>query len=304
MEYEYRVSAHNEAGTGGASEWVRAGPESASNSPATGAPVIIGTAQVGETLTAGITGIDDADGLSGETFTYQWVSSDGTTDTDIENATGSTYTLVAADRGKAVTVRVSFTDDAGNRETRTSTQTATVEARANSAGICDRTERVRDNIIGLLNAQDLGSLGIKDCSEVTEEYLTRIRFLDLASSGVGGKITSLKSGDFEGLSGMSELNLEDNSLSKLPEGVFDGLSSLERLTMQGNDLSSLPDGVFDDLTKLHTLGLYDNDLAALPDGIFDGLTKLRTLAISGNKLTALSGDVFTGLGGLTRACSL
>ena len=108
----------------------------------------------------------------------------------------------------------------------------------------------------------------------------------------------MKSGDFEGLSGMSELNLEDNSLSKLPEGVFDGLSRLEILTMQGNDLSSLPDGVFDDLTKLHTLGLYDNDLAALPDGIFDGLTKLRTLAISGNKLTALSGDVFTGLGGL------
>ena len=173
-----------------------------------------------------------------------------------------------------------------------------MEARANSAGICDRTERVRDNIISLLNAQDLGSLGIKDCSEVTEEYLTRIRFLDLAGGGTGEKITSLKSGDFEGLSGMSELNLEDNSLSKLPEGVFDGLSSLERLTMQGNDLSSLPDGVFDDLTKLHTLGLYDNDLAALPDGIFDGLTKLRTLAISGNKLTALSGDVFTGLGGL------
>ena len=53
--------------------------------------------------------------------------------------------------------------------TATSAQTAAVEARANSAGICDRTERVRDNIIGLLNAQDLGSLGIEDCSEVTDE---------------------------------------------------------------------------------------------------------------------------------------
>ena len=159
---------------------------------------------------------------------------------------------------------------------------------------------MRDNIIGLLNAQDLGSLGIEDCSEVTDEQLTRIRFLDLAGGGIGGKITSLKSGDFEGLSGMSELNLEDNSLSELPEGVFDGLSSLEMLTMQGNDLGSLPEGVFDDLTNLHTLALYDNDLAALPDGVFDGLTKLRTLAISDNELTALSGDVFTGLGGLTR----
>ena len=265
------------------------------NSPATGAPTIGGTAEVGETLTADTSGIADTDGLDNVSFSYQWLSS---RDTAISGATGLTYTLVSTDLGKIIKVKVTFTDDAGNSETLTSAGTAAVVASANSAGICDRTAQVRDNIIGLLNAQDLGSLGIKDCSEVTEEYLTRIRFLDLASSGVGGKLTSLKSGDFEGLSGMSELNLEDNSLSKLPEGVFDGLSRLEILTMQGNDLSSLPDGVFDDLTKLHTLGLYDNDLAALPDGIFDGLTKLRTLAISGNKLTALSGDVFTGLGGL------
>ena len=96
------------------------------NTPATGAPTISGTAQVGETLTAGITGIADADGLSGETFTYQWVSSDGTTDTDVENATGSTYKLVAADQGKAIKVRVTFTDDGGNEETLTSAPTAPV----------------------------------------------------------------------------------------------------------------------------------------------------------------------------------
>ena len=266
------------------------------NSPASGAPAISGTAQVGETLTVDTSGITDEDGLDDSTFTHQWVREDSV----VVGAAARTYTPTDGDRGKAVKVRVSFTDDAGNPETRTSAQTATVEARSDSAGICDRTEQVRDDIIGLLNAQDLGSLGIEDCSEVTDEQLTRIRFLDLAGGGTGGKITSLKSGDFEGLSGMSELNLEDNSLSKLPEGVFDGLSSLEMLTMQGNDLGSLPEGVFDDLTNLHTLALYDNDLAALPDGVFDGLSKLRTLAISDNKLTALSGDVFTGLGGLTR----
>ena len=126
VEYEYRVSARNEAGPGEGSEWVRAGPASASNNPATGAPTIIGTAQVGETLTADITGIADADGLSGETFTYQWVSGDGTTDTDIENATGSTYTLAAADKGRSVKVRVTFTDDGGNEETLTSAPTEPV----------------------------------------------------------------------------------------------------------------------------------------------------------------------------------
>ena len=127
VEYEYRVSARNEAGSGEGSDWVRAGPKSASNSPATGAPTIIGTAQVGETLTAGITGIADADGLSGETFAYQWVSGDGTTDTDIGKATDSTYKLVDADQGKAIKVRVTFTDDGGNEETLTSAPTGAVE---------------------------------------------------------------------------------------------------------------------------------------------------------------------------------
>ena len=96
------------------------------NTPVTGLPTISGTAQVGQTLTADITGISDADGLSGETFTYQWVSGDGTTDTDIENATDSTYTLVAADQGKSIKVRVTFTDDGGREETLTSAPTGPV----------------------------------------------------------------------------------------------------------------------------------------------------------------------------------
>ena len=126
VEYEYRVTARNESGPGEESDWVRAGPASASNNPATGVPTISGTAQVGETLTADMSGIADADGLSGESFTYQWVSSDGTTATDIEKATGSTYTLIAADQGRSVKVRVTFTDDGGNEETLTSAPTEPV----------------------------------------------------------------------------------------------------------------------------------------------------------------------------------
>ena len=102
------------------------------NSPATGAPTISGTAQVGSTLTADTSGIADADGMTGATFTYQWVANDGTADSDIASATGSTYTLAAANEGKTIKVRVSFTDDAGNDEELTSAATDTVEARPNS----------------------------------------------------------------------------------------------------------------------------------------------------------------------------
>ena len=102
--------------TSDATEAVAARP----NTPATGAPTITGTAQVGETLTADTAGIADDDGLSGATFSYQWISNDGNADTDITGATDSSYTLVASDESKTIKVRVSFTDDAGFDETLTS----------------------------------------------------------------------------------------------------------------------------------------------------------------------------------------
>ena len=98
------------------------------DSPATGLPMISGTAQVGETLTADISGISDDDGLTDATFSYQWIANDGTTDTDIAGASSSTYLLVFADAGKNIKVRFSFTDDEGNDETLTSPATATVVA--------------------------------------------------------------------------------------------------------------------------------------------------------------------------------
>ena len=102
------------------------------NTPASGLPTITGTAQVGDTLTAVITGIEDADGLDNVVFSYQWIRNDGGTDTDISGATGSSYTLGDSDVDKTVKVRVSFTDDANNRETVTSAATAAVAARPNS----------------------------------------------------------------------------------------------------------------------------------------------------------------------------
>ena len=41
------------------------------NNPATGAPTISGTAQVGQTLTADVTGIADEDGLDNVSYAYQ-----------------------------------------------------------------------------------------------------------------------------------------------------------------------------------------------------------------------------------------
>ena len=96
--------------------------QQAVNNPATGEPGINGTARVGETLTANTTGISDADGLANTTFVYQWLADD----TEIGGATGSTYTVTDGDGGKAIKVRVSFTDDAGNTGSVTSAATTAV----------------------------------------------------------------------------------------------------------------------------------------------------------------------------------
>ena len=96
----------------------------APNTPAAGVPTIGGTPRVGEELTASASGISDADGLEDASFAYQWIR----TDTDIEGATGSAYTVVDADEGKTLKVRVDFTDAAGNEESLTSAATDVVAA--------------------------------------------------------------------------------------------------------------------------------------------------------------------------------
>ena len=91
-------------------------PVKALNKPAS--VVINGIAKVGETLTATIT---DDNGVSSNII-YRWMV-DGTL-----VATASRYRLAEADKGKAVTLRVIFTDNEGFNENVTSEPTAPVKA--------------------------------------------------------------------------------------------------------------------------------------------------------------------------------
>ena len=103
--------------------------EPPTNTSAAGAPTTSGTPQVEQTLTADTSGITDADGLTNVSYSYQWIAGG----TDIDGATGSTYTLTASQQGQTIQVRVTFTDDAGNEESLTSAATEPVLARPNRA---------------------------------------------------------------------------------------------------------------------------------------------------------------------------
>ena len=98
--------------------------ETATNSPATGAPTVSGTVQVGETLAANMSGVADNDGLANACFAYQWMARG----TDIHGANGSSLALTTSEYAQAIQVRVSFADDSGNRESLTSAATDAVAA--------------------------------------------------------------------------------------------------------------------------------------------------------------------------------
>ena len=99
----------------------------AKNNAATGAPIISGAAQVGQTMTASTSDIADDDGLTSPTYVYQWKTVDNGAETDI-GTDSSAYTPVAADEGKTIKVEVTFDDDDGNEEKLESAETATVAA--------------------------------------------------------------------------------------------------------------------------------------------------------------------------------
>ena len=149
--------------------------------------------------------------------------------------------------------------------------------------VSDRTPQVRDAIVTLVP-------GIDAADDVTAAHLALITNLNLSEKN----ITTLKAGDFDGLSALESLALYKNTLRTLPANIFSGLTSLNRLDLGNNELSSLSEDIFSGLTSLNWLSLSFNQLSSLPEDIFAELTSLRTLNLSYNQLSSLPEDLFTG----------
>ena len=87
------------------------------NRPATGAPVTAGSPGVDELLRVDTLGIADPDGLTGVSYSYQWMmEEEGGEAAAIPGATGSSYVSRSENLGKRLRVRVSSNDDPGNPE--------------------------------------------------------------------------------------------------------------------------------------------------------------------------------------------
>ena len=164
---------------------------------------------------------------------------------------------------------------------------ATSHAQQQFTPVSDRTPQVRDAIVALVP-------GVDAADDVTAAHLSLINNLNLSEQN----ITTLKAGDFDGLSSLDSLALYKNRLRSLPADLFSGVSSLSRLDLGSNDLSSLPASVFSELSSLSWLSLSFNELSGLPADIFSGLSSLNTLNLSYNKLSSLSADIFSEVSSL------
>ena len=214
---------------------------------------------------------------------------------------------ITADGVYSITVLASA--HTGSGDLITNTQPITASAGAN---VCRRTVQIRDEIINQSSATECTS--ITDLATITSIVLVNSNIIDLRNGNFAGLITSLQSGDFAGMSGLTALvifahpfttlpadifsdltaltglNLGNNILfDTLPPNVFAGLSALEELSLNDNILDTLPPNIFAGLAALTDLSLSDNNLPSLPANIFDGLDSLVELVLSGNPYTADTG---------------
>ena len=196
--------------------------------------------------------------------------------------TGQTVTVTAGSDADTVNDTVTLTHSAASADSDydgNSITIASVAVTVNdddedtpAAGICGRTEQVRDALVELIP-------GVSDCAAVTAADLAAITdTLNLS----GQNITDLKAGDFAGLTALIELYLNNNKLTTLRGDVFAGLTALTQLQLNNNELETLPKDVFAGLPVLKLLTLYDNELGKLPDGVFETLTALAYLGLYGN----------------------
>ncbi len=201
-----------------------------------------------------------------------------------------------------------------------------VLARTISAeGVCDRTPQVRDAIMEEAGESDCAAVTSADLASITslnlagprkainsrdecreslgrdipahkEEMIrsvcgpaSQVGSADqtAANSSGGPEIHALRDGDFEGLSGLDYLYLQDNWLMELPDDLVDPLDSLIQLDLSRNILLELPDSVFDSLTQLQSIRVSGNGLTELPAGLLGKHPELTSVDFGGNRLTKL-----------------
>ena len=225
----------------------------------TGSGVNIGSA-------VGATDADD------DTLTYSLGGTDASS-FSINRTNGQLRTSASLDYEDTTSysVTVTVTDGNGGTDSITVTINVTDVSEATITLISDRAQQVQDAIVAAIN-------GVESASDVTAEHLTAITSLNLNNK----RITSLQTGDFDGLTALTTLWLSHNRISDI--SPLAGLTALTRLYLDDNSISNI--SPLAGLTALTTLYLGSNSISDISP--LDGLTALTTLYLGSNSISDIS----------------
>ena len=238
------------------------------------------------TATVSWTAPSSATGLTGYRVRYRDKvalgdpGNDGTWTLATATASETSKALTGLSTGTVYEVQVASVSGAGNG-TWTASATTTTES------VCTRTAAIADEIVAAVD-------GKTKCKDIVETDLPGITGPFNLASNVPTMpvVASLKAGDFDGLTGLTSLDLSGNGIPSLPAGIFDDLTALTTLRLSHNRLSALPAAVFDNNTELEILWLFNNALTSLPANVFDENTELQTLWLFSNDLASLNRGIF------------
>ena len=120
------------------------------------------------------------------------------------------------------------------------------------------------------------------------------------------QISEILPDTFENMSSLENLDLSFNKINHLNRsmfsgsGEFNGLTKLTRLNMFSNKISEILPGTFENMDSLENLRLRHNKIDHLDSAVFSGLFKLKHVDLSANKLQYLQPHTFLGLPNIKR----
>nr|AXP19712.1 toll like receptor 22 [Branchiostoma lanceolatum] len=102
-------------------------------------------------------------------------------------------------------------------------------------------------------------------------------------------ISSVEPYTFTGLEYLERLELGENNIADFPTHAFDGLSSLTHLDLGHNSLTAVKSHYFHSLKNLVWLNLQNNDIYLIEETAFKDLESLQFLILTSNHLTTVAG---------------
>ncbi|XP_023664514.2 biglycan a isoform X2 [Paramormyrops kingsleyae] len=123
---------------------------------------------------------------------------------------------------------------------------------------------------------------VVQCSDLNLHYIPReiphdTRLLDLQNNLIVG----LGEHDFEGLSNLETLVLENNQISMVHPQAFLPLQKMKKLYISHNLLTAIPKNL---PTSLVELRVNDNFIKRIPHGVFAGLDKMNSIEMGRNPI--------------------